>query len=246
MSHCQFQSKNIGLILFAALFAFFIVPSVYAQQDKLIEAIDFQGNRRLSDEDILKFIKTRPNERLNENLLQEDLQTLLKLGVFNPSQTKVLIEEGRQGGVNVIFEILELQIMVEVKVDGLRYATKQEVLGELREQNAEVDADSPYQIEKLQKARRIILEYLGNKRGFVDAKIDITTEEVSATTLIVSFVIDELPNDDEDCCENNAVSNKSMDAGRVDGLSLCETYIYRHNFPPASTQPLDGCAVIYV
>ncbi|MEP6924327.1 MAG: POTRA domain-containing protein [Pyrinomonadaceae bacterium] len=208
MSHCKFQSQTTGLILLVAFFAFISLSNVVAQQDKLIEAIDFQGNRRLSDEDILKLIKTRPGDRFDEKLLQEDLQSLLKLGVFSPSQIRVLAEEGMRGGVNVIFEVFELPLITKVNFDGLRYATKEEILAELREQKAEVTTESPYQPEKLSKARRIILEYLGKKRGFVDARADVTTEEVSATTLIVSFVIDELPNDDEDCCEDDAASYK--------------------------------------
>jgi len=53
----------------------------------------------------------------------------------------------------------------------------------------------------MRKAQQVILEYLVKKRGFIDAKVSVT-EEVSATTIKVSFVIDELQNDDEEnCCE---------------------------------------------
>ena len=72
----------------------------------------------------------------------------------------------------------------------------------MREQKAEVTTNSPYQPGKLRKARGVILEYLGKKRGFADAKVSISEESISATTVKVSFVIDEMPNDDEeDCCE---------------------------------------------
>ncbi len=203
MLRCKFQIKLICLLLFAGVSAFLFAPNVVAQQrGKLVENLDIQGNRRLSDEEILKHIKTRPGERLDEKQLQVDLQSLLKLNLFHTTHTKVLTETGVRGGVNVIFEVFELPLIIELKFDGLRYAAKEELLAELREQKAEVTANSPYQPEKMRKAQQVIVKYLVEKRGFVDAKVFISEEVVSATTVKISFVIDELPNDDEeDCCE---------------------------------------------
>lgn len=201
MLHCKFQSKLVGLLLLGVFSAFLFASNTAAQKSNLIEALDIQGNRRLTDEEILRHIKTRPGEQFNAKQMQDDLQSLLKLGLFNTSQTRVLTEVGVRGGVNVIFEVMELPLIVELKFDGLRYVSKEELLVELREQINEVTANIPYQPEKLRKARGVILEYLAKKRGFVDAKVDVTEEEVSATTVKISFVIDEMPNDDEeDCC----------------------------------------------
>ncbi len=204
MLRCKFQIKIVSLLLLAVFAAFLFVPNVVAQkQGKLIENLDIQGNRRLTDEEILKHIKTRPGERLDEKQLQADLQSLMKLGLFHTTHTKVLTEIGVRGGVNVVFEVYELPLIVELKFDGLRYVTKEELLAELREQKAEIMADKPYQPEKMRKAQQVILEYLVKKRGFVDAKVFVTEKQVSATTVKIAFVIDEMQNDDEeDCCEN--------------------------------------------
>ena len=203
MFRCKFQIKFVCLLLVAVISAFLFVTNVVAQQrGKLIEAVDILGNRRLTDEEILKHIKARPGQRLDEKQLQADLQSLLKLNLFRTTQTKVLTEIGVRGGVNVIFEVYELPFIVELNFDGLRYVTKEELLVELREQKAEIAANSPYQQEKMRNAQQVILEYLVKKRGFIDAKVIVTEEEVSATTVKVSFVIDELQNDDEEnCCE---------------------------------------------
>ena len=202
MLRYKFQIKIVSLLLFAVFSVFLFVPNVVAQQRKLVESLDIQGNRRLTDEEILKHIKTRVGERFDEKQVQADLQSLLKLNLFHPTHTKVLTEVGVRGGVNVIFEVFELPLITELKFDGLRYVTKEELLVELRGQKAEVKADSPYQPEKMLKAQQVITEYLVKKRGFVDAKVSVTEEEVSATTVKIAFVIDEMPNDDkEDCCE---------------------------------------------
>ena len=161
-----------------------------------------RGNRRLTDEEILKHIKTRSGEKYDEKQVQKDLQSLLALGVFNTTNTNVVTETGVRGGVNVIFQVMELPLIVELKFEGLRYVKKEEILAELREQNAEIKAGESFQGQKLTKAQKIIKEYLKN-RGFADAKVSIFTEDMSATTINIGFYIDELPNDDdEDCCES--------------------------------------------
>ena len=190
------------MLLFDIFSTFVFTSNIFAQHGKLIEAIDIQGNRRLADKELLPHIKTRLGEQFDAKQAQDDLQSLLKLGLFNTSQTRVVTEVGMRGGVQVIFEVMELLLIIELNFDGLRYVTKEELLAELRDQKAEVTANSPYQPEKLRKARGVIAAYLAKKRGFVDAKVDVTEEEVSATTVKISFVIDEMPNDDEeDCCE---------------------------------------------
>ena len=202
MLNCKFQSKLIGLLLFGVFSAFLFTSNVVAQQSNIVEALDILGNRRLTDEELLQHIKTRPGEKFNAQQAQDDLQSLLKLGLFNISRTRVFTEVGVRGGMNGIFEVMELPLVIELNFDGLLYVTKEELLAVLREKKAEATANSPYQPEKLRKSRGVILKYLAETRGFVDAKVDIAEEEVSATTLKVSFVIDEMPNDEEeDCCE---------------------------------------------
>lgn len=200
MSRCELQSKLIGFILFGVFSACLFSSNVYAQQSKLVETLDIQGNRRLSDEEILRHIKIRPGDRFDAKQAQKDLQALLKLGLFHTTHAKVLTEVGVRGGVDVIFEVFELPLIIELNFDGLRYVSKEELLAELREQKAEVTANKPYQPEKLFKARQIIAEYLVKKRGFTEAKVTVTEESVSVTTVKISFVIDETPNDDEDDC----------------------------------------------
>lgn len=197
MPRCNFQMKLVGLLMFSFFSMLLLMPNAFAQQDKLIEALDIQGNRRLKDEEIVRHIKIRPGDRFDENQIQEDLQSLLKLGLFDAANTKVFTEEGLRGGIHVIFEVRELSIIVKINFDGLRYVTYDEILAELHEQKADVKIGDPYEPQKLKKALRVILEYLRN-RGYVDAKVFITEKEKSATTVIVTFVIDELPYDESE------------------------------------------------
>src|SRR5215831_13204017 len=74
------------------------------QNQRIVENVDIQGNRRLRKDDLLYYIQTRPGDPYNEQQVQRDLQTILQLGFFNKTETRVLTEEGARGGVNVVFE----------------------------------------------------------------------------------------------------------------------------------------------
>lgn len=188
-------------MLFAVFSTFLLVPDVAAQEPgKIIEALDILGNRRLTDEEILKHIKTRPGKQFDKKQTQEDLDSLFKLGLFDRSNTRVITEAAPRGGVHVIFEIREWPIIVEVEFKGLRYITKAELLAELSRHKAEVTANRPFHLEKmekLRKARRIITNYVTRQRGFASAKVFVSHEDVSASTVAISFVIDEVPGDDD-------------------------------------------------
>src|SRR5438093_457576 len=89
----------ISLLLVGLSTAFF-TSSILAQRTKLVETLELLGNRRLIQEEILRYIKTRPGQEYNEKQAQEDLQSLLRLGQFNALRTKVSTEVGVRGGVN--------------------------------------------------------------------------------------------------------------------------------------------------
>ena len=66
-------------------------------QQQLVESVDIQGNRRLKDDDLLYYIKTRPGDVFNKEQLERDLKELLSLNFFDKVKTRVLTEEGVRG-----------------------------------------------------------------------------------------------------------------------------------------------------
>src|SRR6266516_294052 len=93
---------------------------VQAQQPpRLVESIDITGNRRLRKEDILYWVQTRPGDPYNASQIERDLQAILTLGFFDKTSTRVLIEDGPRGGVNVIFEVKELPIIRDLQFEGV-------------------------------------------------------------------------------------------------------------------------------
>jgi outer membrane protein insertion porin family len=164
---------------------------VGAQQgQRLVESVDITGNRRLREDDILYYVQTRPGDPYNEQQIQRDLQTILGLGFFDKTATRVLTEEGSRGGVNVIFEVKELPIIRDLQFEGLKSVPESDVLKTFRERRVGVSKESIYDPVKARNAVRVLKELLA-AHGHPNATIEERRDEVSATSTALTFVINE-------------------------------------------------------
>ncbi len=159
-------------------------------QQQLVELVDIQNNRRLRDEDLLYYIKTRAGDVYSQQQLERDLNELLSLNFFDKVATRVLTEPGVRGGVNVIFEVKELPIIRDLQFVGLKAVPESDVLKEFREKRVGISKESVYDPVKANSAKRVIRELLAAK-GYPNATITINEEEVSATSTAITFNIDQ-------------------------------------------------------
>src|SRR5215211_6878175 len=181
------------LSLLIVITATFVTPgSVIAQQpqQRIVENVDIIGNRRLRKDDILYYIQTRPGDPYNEDTVQRDYQTLLSLTFFDKTETRVLTENGPRGGVNIIFEVKELPIIRDLTFEGLKSVQESDVLKAFRERRVGVSKESIYDPVKVRNAMRVIKELLA-AGGHPNATVTERTEEVSATSLAITFNVDE-------------------------------------------------------
>jgi outer membrane protein insertion porin family len=180
----------LGLLL-GIFVSFATPPRVTAQtQQRLVENVEIIGNRRLRKDDILYYIQTRPGDVYNVEQVQRDYQTLLSLTFFDKTATRVLTENGPRGGVNIIFEVKELPIIRDLTFSGLKSVPESDVLKAFRERRVGVTKESTYDPVKVRTAMRVIKELLAAS-GHPNATIEERTEEVSATSLAIDFVINE-------------------------------------------------------
>src|SRR5437763_4010262 len=91
-----------------------------SNQQKLVERVDVEGNRRLRDEDILYHIQTRAGDPYNPAQVQRDLQALLNLPFFDKTETRVATQLGEKGGVVVIFYVKELPVISDLTFNGIQ------------------------------------------------------------------------------------------------------------------------------
>ena len=181
------------LSLLIGITATFVTPGrVIAQQpqQRIVENVDIIGNRRLRKDDILYYIQTRPGDPYIETKVQRDYETLLSLTFFDKTATRVLTENGPRGGVNIIFEVKELPIIRDLQFEGLKSVQESDVLKAFRERRVGVSKESIYDPVKVRGAMRVIKELLA-EGGHPNATIEERTEEVSATSLAITFVVNE-------------------------------------------------------
>jgi outer membrane protein insertion porin family len=185
------------LSLMTGITATFVSPGrVSAQQtqpqaqQRVVENVDIIGNRRLRKDDILYYIQTRPGDPYNVDQVQRDYQTLLSLTFFDKTATRVLTENGPRGGVNIIFEVKELPIIRDLTFEGLRSVQESDILKAFRERRVGVSKESIYDPVKVRNAIRVIKELLA-EGGHPNATVEERTEEVSATSLAITFHVEE-------------------------------------------------------
>ena len=166
-----------------------IAPATAATQ-QIVESVDIQGNRRLRDDDLLYFTKVRAGDVYDPAALERDLQELLSLNFFDKVKTRVLTEDGIRGGVNVIFEVVELPIIRDLQFKGAKALTEADILKEFREKRVGVSKEAIFDPVKAQGAKRVLREMLASK-GFPNAKVELEDEAVSATSVALTFVIDQ-------------------------------------------------------
>lgn len=157
---------------------------------QIVESVDISGNRRLRDDDLFYYIKTRAGDVYDPAALERDLKELLSLNFFDKTATRVLTTDGARGGVNVIFEVKELPIVRDLQFTGLKAVPESDVLKEFRERRVGISKEAVYDPVKARNATRILRELLASK-GYPNATVNIREEEVSATSVAITFDIDQ-------------------------------------------------------
>ncbi len=193
----MFKFSAFGLVLVASAF---LAAPVQAKvitnaneisssvQQQIVENVDIQGNRRLRDDDLLYYIKTRAGDVYDPAGLERDLKELLSLNFFDKTATRVITTEGVRGGVNVIFEVRELPIIRDLQFTGSKAITESDILKAFREQRVGISKESVYDPVKARGATRVLRELLASK-GYPNASVEVKEEEVSATSIALTFEV---------------------------------------------------------
>ena len=155
---------------------------------RLVEELDIVGNRRLTKEQILGWILTRPGNVYNADLVQQDLKAILATGNFDRRNTRVTLEDGARGGVRVDFELVELPLIAEVRFEGLKLSDQSAVINELAARHVEVRRDRPLDHANLLKAVQVIMEFF-QSQGWINVKAEAGIESISPTEVKVVFKI---------------------------------------------------------
>ena len=198
-------------------------PSVSAPSQQIVETVDIQGNRRLRDDDLLYYIKTRPGDTYDPAALERDLRELISLNFFDKTATRVLTTEGVRGGVNVIFEVRELPIIRDLLFTGSKAITEADILKEFREKRIGISKEAVYDPVKARNATRLLRELLA-ARGYPNATVTVSEEEVSATSIALTFNVEQ--GNRSRIVEIDFVGNEKFSDGELKAAML---YVKEHN-----------------
>src|ERR1700754_842289 len=167
-----------------------VIAQQQPQSQRLVESVDVTGNRRLRKDDILYWVQTRPGDVYNPEQVERDFQAILQLGFFDKTATRVFTENGPRGGVNIIFEVKELPVIRDLTFEGLKSVQESDVLKAFRERRVGVSKENIYDPVKSRNAMRVIKEMLA-AGGHPNATVEERKEEVSATSIAVTYVVQE-------------------------------------------------------
>ena len=159
---------------------------------RLVEQLIIDGNRRLTDSQIIANLLTREGERYKETTVRRDLQALLELGTLDKTQTRVSIETGPRGGVVVIFSVFELPVIRTIAFRGLKSVSESEALAALAARRPGLKREGVFDPAHMPAARHAILELLA-ARGRKEATVELFVEEVSAVSVSLVFQVNERP-----------------------------------------------------
>jgi outer membrane protein assembly factor BamA len=182
---------NPATLILSAVLAIVAVGAIQAQQTAaLVEDVQVIGYRRLTKEDILKHVKTKPGEPYSEELIKRDFDAVLHLGWFDKTKSRVIREDRKRGGVVVVFEVAEIPLVLDVTFEGLGDDVKAaELVEAFRQQNIKVARDCVYELVEIRKAIRTIKEIFAS-RGWPDYGITVRQEHTSASYTSITFVVE--------------------------------------------------------
>ena len=171
----------ILLLTFYCLFP--AVGTAQLRGPKVIEHVVVIGNRRLTERDIRSHIRMRPDQMFTYESGRRDLDRILATGLFDMQKSRVIGESGVRGGVDVVFEVVEMPLISKVTFSGLTPSEEVSVVELLRAKRIDLVKDAVYQPSKAQSAQGVIKEFLSSN-GWRDVSVTILLEHIDGSVSV--------------------------------------------------------------
>lgn len=158
-----------------------------ASQSGAIEKIEVEGNEFISDEAFLALTDLEPGDPFDTKDLEGEWWKVWNSGLFDD----VRIEQapGPKGGHVVIFVVREKPRIDSVSYEDTKTVGKSRIEEALKENSAEITANTAYDQEKVSKTKRL-LEELFASEGYPDARITVVSRHVARSRVALEFKVD--------------------------------------------------------
>jgi outer membrane protein insertion porin family len=161
-------------------------------QQQLVEEVQFRGNRRIPNDTLRLYVTTKPGDLYSREQVERDYQAVLAQGFFDALKSNVVLEPGNTGGVIIVFNLTEYPVIRDIQYEGLKSVQLSDVLTRFKEKRISLTKDSQYDPVQVKRAEEELRAML-SERGRPKATVTAETEDISKTSLVVIFNIDEGP-----------------------------------------------------
>jgi outer membrane protein insertion porin family len=153
------------------VFIFFMLFSLTTSSET-IEKIVVEGNKKVSRDTVLFYLKSRENGMYSASVLKDDFQSLWKTGFFE--NVTIESEDGIKG------KVVKIKVKENLLISTITYKTgkkvkEKDIVEKLQENNIVLTPYSYYDPAKIKRVERIISEMLTEK-GFNQGEVKITTK----------------------------------------------------------------------
>ncbi len=168
-------------------------PQAAAQQQFVIDRIDFIGNRRVRSDTLSARIFSRKGDVYNEETLRRDFQALWNTQFFEDVKLRVEDSPNNAHGKIIIFDVKERPQIRRIRYDGNHSVSESDILDRFKERKVGLSVESQFDPTKIKKAEVVLKELLG-EHGRQFAKVTPQYERIaSSNAVILVFKIEEGP-----------------------------------------------------
>jgi outer membrane protein insertion porin family len=153
----------------------------------VVEAIEFRGARRVSQDTLKALIFTKKGDALEEDALHRDFMALWNTGRFDDI---VLEREKGKSGWILRFNVTERRVVRSIKYDGNKSITVSEILDRFKERHVGLAVEQQYEQSRVARATQVLKEFLAEK-GRQFANVTPQIRQIPPSSVEVTFKIDE-------------------------------------------------------
>lgn len=155
--------------------------SVSAQNVPLDEVtkITVTGNNYLSDFEILNEVTTEVGDQTDQEILRSDMQSIYEMGYFSDIN---IVFENYQGGLHVIFEVVENPVLKKIEISGNELIYSREKILEI----LDLKLDKVLNVKKMNKNLKTLWEKMQDD-GYILARFkDVNVSDQGTLKIEIS------------------------------------------------------------
>lgn len=174
-------------IIFLTVFLVMLIVSgqLAAQtEDQVIEAIEISGNENVMENEILSEVEIKVGDQFNSDQIKKDMQSIYDLGYFQDVNVNF---QNHDGGLKVIFTVVENPTIKKVNIKGLEVYEKPKILEWMG-----VEEGNLLNVKKLNKGlKNVISNYQDNGYIVVNySDVNISEEGILTVEIDIGHIND--------------------------------------------------------